>query len=200
MESKNALHVVLRVAPAVGSLRRRDLYRAMRSASVVAALRGRIRIVHISIQRTHVHLLVEAENKLALGRGMQGFQISAARNINTALGGDGERRCGAVFVDRYYLVVIDSPTQARHALSYVLNNWKKHAEDRSGVLSGWLVDPFSSGCSFADWHERAEVDAAWKVPPTYEPLVVSEPQSWLLRKGWKLAGPVSVREVPSKRR
>src|SRR5215467_13830259 len=35
----HALHVVVRVAPAVGSLRRRKLYKAMRDATITAALR-----------------------------------------------------------------------------------------------------------------------------------------------------------------
>src|SRR5262249_32976487 len=77
------LHVVMRVAPAVGSLRRRKMYKAMRDATITAALREWFRIVHISLQRDHIHLIVEAEHKAALARGMQGFQISAARNINT---------------------------------------------------------------------------------------------------------------------
>ncbi|HEX7836782.1 MAG TPA: transposase, partial [Kofleriaceae bacterium] len=79
----HALHVVMRVVPAVGSLRRRRMYKAMRDASITAALRERFRIIHISLQRTHVHMLVEADHKAALARGMQGFQISAARHINT---------------------------------------------------------------------------------------------------------------------
>src|SRR5436190_1431045 len=48
VEAKNALHVVLRVVSAVGTLRRRDMYRALREATIVAAMRERIRIVHIS--------------------------------------------------------------------------------------------------------------------------------------------------------
>ncbi|TMQ09161.1 MAG: hypothetical protein E6J90_38605, partial [Deltaproteobacteria bacterium] len=95
----HALHVVMRVAPAVGSLRRRKMYKAMRDATITAALRERFRIVHISLQRNHVHLLVEAEHKIALARGMQGFVISAARNINTALGDGVRRRRGKVFAD-----------------------------------------------------------------------------------------------------
>src|SRR5882762_4411465 len=78
----HALHVVMRVVPEVGNMRRRSLYKALRDATITAALRERFRIVHVSIQRTHVHMLVEAENKGALARGMQGFQISAARNVN----------------------------------------------------------------------------------------------------------------------
>src|SRR5262252_8547549 len=107
----HALHVVMRVAPSVGSLRCRRMYKAMRDATITAALRERFRIVHISLQRTHVHLLVEAEHKAALARGMQGFTISAARNINTALGNGKHRRRGEVFADRYHLTVIKTPTQ-----------------------------------------------------------------------------------------
>lgn len=199
VKASYALHVVLRVAATVGSLRRRNLYQAMREATVVAAVRERIRIVHISLQRTHVHLLIEAENKQALARGMQGLQISAARNINTMLGdGKGRRRRGPVFVDRYHLEVITSPRQARHALGYVLNNWRKHREDRQGLASTWLVDPFSSGISFPDWKELEGQDLMWPLRATYDPLVVRRPQSWLLREGWKAGGWISARDIPSR--
>src|SRR5678815_3917306 len=134
---RQGLHVVLRVVPAVGSLRRRELYKAMRDATVTAAIRERIRIVHISLQHTHVHLLVEAEDKRALARGMQGFQISAARHINTLLGdGRYRRRRGPVFADRYHLEVITSPTQARHTLSYVVINRPVVPGATAGVASG----------------------------------------------------------------
>ena len=195
-----ALHVVMRVVPAVGSMRRRSMYKAMRDASIIAALRQRFRIVHISIQRTHIHMLVEADTKLALARGMQGFQISVARNVNTALGVDRyRRRRGPVFADRYHLEVITSPKQARCALSYVLNNWRKHREDQQGLARTWLVDPFSSGASFPDWLELEGKAMMWPIRATYDPLIVYRPRSWLLRDGWKLHGPISVRDVPSKR-
>ncbi|MEO7730882.1 MAG: transposase [Kofleriaceae bacterium] len=198
ISAKNGLHVVLRVVPEVGNLRRPQMYAAIRQASIAAAMRERIRIVHVSIQRTHIHMIVEAENKKVLSRGMQGFQISAARHVNAALGIPGRPRRGSVFVDRYHLVVITSPTQARHALSYLLNNWRKHAEDRDRP-SG-LIDRFSSGCSFPDWRELDHADLMWKIPPDHDPLVVYRPRSWLLRTGWKLVGSISAREVPGRRR
>src|SRR5437868_3679874 len=46
----HALHVVMRVVETVGNLRRRSMYKAVREASVVAAVRERFRIVHLSIQ------------------------------------------------------------------------------------------------------------------------------------------------------
>ena len=133
-----ALHIVMRVVAAVGNMRRRALYKAVREATITAALRERIRIVHISIQRNHVHMLVEAENGLALARGMQGFTISASRHVNTALAIGARRRRGAVFADRYHLEVISSLTRARHALGYILINRRKHREDQQDSrVRGW---------------------------------------------------------------
>ncbi|HEX3477003.1 MAG TPA: transposase [Kofleriaceae bacterium] len=199
-KSNHPLHVVMRIMPAVGSLRRRDMYKAMRAASITAALREWFLIVHISLQRTHVHLIVEAEDPAALARGMQGFQISAARHINTALGSGGRRRRGKVFADRYHAEVITTPTRARNAISYVLSNWRKHAEDREGLPSTWLVDPFSSGISFPDWKELEDQACMWPIRETYDPLIVRRPTTWLLAEGWKLAGEISAREVPRGRR
>ena len=199
IKSRYPLHVVMRVAPGVGSLRRRAMYKAVREATIIAALRERFRIVHVSLQRTHVHMLVEAETKEALARGMQGFQISAARNINTVLGDKYRRRRGKVFADRYHVEVITSPTRARRALLYVLGNWRKHGEDQRGDGRTWLVDPFSTGILFPDWQEREGKYLMWPMRETYDPMVVRRPASWLLREGWKLCGPISARAVPSKR-
>jgi putative transposase len=193
----HALHVVMRVVPGVRSLRRRKMYQAIREATIAAARSQRLRIVHVSLQGSHVHMLVEAEHKDALARGMQGFQISAARHINRALGDGTQRRRGKVFADRYHLEVIRSPTQARHAIAYVLGNWRKHGEDRTGPSSTWLVDPFSSGILFPDWLELQGQPWMWKMRDTYDPLVVFRPRTWLLAEGWKRGGDViSAREVP----
>ena len=131
----DVLHVVLRaVSRRREPARRGVIYKAVRAASVIAASsdarRGRFRINHLSIQRDHIHMLVEAENAEALAKGMQGFQISAARRINTALRVGGRRRRGSVFADRYHVVIVRCPKQARHVLAYVLGNWRKHGEDR----------------------------------------------------------------------
>ena len=67
-------------------LRRRCVYQAIREATLTTARWEDFRIVHLSIQRTHVHLLVEANDKRALATGMQSFQISAARHLNVAIG------------------------------------------------------------------------------------------------------------------
>jgi len=200
LAARYPVHVVLRVVAAVGSLRRRVVYHAIREASLAAARFGKIRIVHVSVQRTHVHLLVEANGKGALAAGMQGFQISAAKHINAEIsrGRTGPRRRGTVFTDRYHAEIITSPRQARHALKYVLSNWRKHGEDRAEATRGWRVDWFSSAPVFPDWAEYGDEPWLWRGPPTYEPLWVYRPGTWLLREGWKLRGAtISCWEVPS---
>ena len=203
LHARYPVHVVLRAIGEVGNLRRRRIYHAIRQATLTTARREDFRIVHLSIQRTHVHLLVEAQSKGALASGMQGFQISAAKHLNAAISKDrpGPRRRGAVFPDRYHAEIITSPRQARHALSYVMGNWRKHQEDRSAATRSWAIDWFSSAAMFPDWAEYGDEAFLWRGPPTYEPLWVYRPRTWLLREGWKLHGAtISCREVPSRKR
>src|SRR5512144_426493 len=199
LAARHPVHVVLRVVNAVGSLRRRCTYKAVREATLTTARREDFRIVHISIQRNHLHLIVEAEHKAALAAGMQGFQISAAKHLNAAIsrGRPGPRRRGAVFPDRYHAEIITSPRQARHTLAYVINNWRKHGEDRSRPMSTWTIDWFSTAVMFPGWKEYGDEPFLWRGPGTYDPLVVYQPRTWLLRAGWKKHGLISYREIPS---
>jgi putative transposase len=190
------LHVVMRVEDEIGSLRKRAMYGALREATIAVAKRelhdaevGYFRIIHISIQRTHIHMIVEAGHKTALSRGMQSFQISAAKHLNAAISVKRvERRRGRVFTDRYHSEIITSPTQARNALAYVLNNWRKHREDRADATRSWNVDAFSTGILFTGWREREDAIFMWKPRETYKPLVVYLPKTWLLRDGWRERG------------
>ena len=202
LSARHPVHVVLRTVRAVGSLRRRCVWQAIREATLTTALREDFRIVHVSLQRTHVHLIVEADNKAALACGMQGFQISAARHLNAAISKrrPGPRRRGTVFPDRYHAEIITSPTQARHTLSYVMNNWRKHEEDRAAPMSSWKIDWFSTAAMFPGWSDYGDEAFLWRGPPTYDPLIVYQPKTWLLREGWKKSGPISCREVPSAKR
>jgi putative transposase len=199
LHARYPVHVTLRAIAAVGSLRRRVTYRAIREATLTTARRERFRIVQLSIQRDHVHLIVEADNTEALAAGMQGFQISAAKHLNAAIskGKPGPRRRGSVFPDRYHAQIITSPRQARHALNYVMNNFRKHQEDRVSPVSKWMIDWFSSAAMFPGWAEYGDEPFLWRGPETYDPLIVYQPRTWLLREGWKKAGEISCHAVPS---
>jgi putative transposase len=199
LHARYPVHITLRVSREVGNLRRRCVYEAVREATLTTARREDFRIVHLSIQRTHVHLIVEANDKAALAKGMQGFQISAAKHLNAAIskGQPGPRRRGAVVPDRYHATIITSPRQARHALAYCLNNWRRHQEDLRAPMSGWTIDWFSTAAMFPGWAEYGDEPFLWRGPATYDPMVVYQPRTWLLREGWKKAGSISFREVPA---
>ncbi len=199
LSGRDPVHVTLRVVGAVGNLRRRDAYHAIREATLTTARRESFRIVHLSIQRTHLHLLVEADDKSALAAGMQGFQISAAKHLNAAISKahGGARRRGTVFPDRYFAVVITSPRHARHTLAYVMNNWRKHDEQREPGHERWTIDWFSSASAFPDWLEYGDAPFLWRRPKQYDPLIVYRPRTWLLCVGWKMHGLISCHEVPS---
>src|ERR1041385_3851976 len=85
LNERYPVHVTLRVVGAVGNLRRRCVYQAVREATLTTARREDFRIIHLSIQRTHIHLIVEANDRSALASGMQGFQISAAKHLNATI-------------------------------------------------------------------------------------------------------------------
>ncbi|MDB4960415.1 MAG: hypothetical protein JWP01_414 [Myxococcales bacterium] len=200
LKGRFPVHVVLRVKAELGNLRKRDIYKAVRWATITAAKFDAFHIVHVSIQRSHVHLLVEANDKTALSRGMQSFEISAAKLINAAVSKrSGVRRKGQVFEDRYHQEIIETPRQARRALSYVLNNWRKHREDQVGEARTWKVDPFSTGVLFNGWKELEDCPVMWKWRETYEPMVVWLPKTWLLYEGWRRHGLIKTSEVPSVR-
>jgi REP element-mobilizing transposase RayT len=190
--SRRPVHVVLRVARDVGSLRRKDVYLAIREATITAAKHDDCRIIHFSIQRTHIHLICEADNHRALARAMKSFAVSAARHINAVLG-----REGTVFPDHYHPVVLNSPTQVRNTIAYVLGNWRHHGEDQKAFAKKWLVDPFSSGISFSGWKQLENADVMWRPSvSTYEGLWVWLPKTWLLREGWQRHGRIDATAVP----
>jgi REP-associated tyrosine transposase len=183
------LHVTLRVKDDVKRLRRGYVLRQLRRAPQVVARREAVfRVVHMSIQGNHLHLLVEAANKKELARGMQAFAISAARAINRA-----QQRTGKVFAYRYHSVEIRNRRQTRHALAYVLNNWRRHAEDThsGGRALRVAVDPYSSGVLFDGW-----TTGAMRVPDGFVPLAVKAARTWMLAKGWQMYGLIAPREVP----
>ena len=90
-----------------GARRATEGRRSQAGAGASAAGRTNFRIVHLSIQGNHIHLLCEAD-----------------------------------------------------ALAYVLNNWRKHRDDR-GAMRTAQVDPYSTAVWFPAWAERDGVPFVW---------------------------------------
>ena len=191
------LHVIMRAHRDVGSLRKGMVLHAIREALITVFKVDGFHIIHFSVQRTHIHLLVEADGRQSLGAGMQAFGISAAKHINALIRDEhGKRRRGAVFPDRYHARILKTPRQVRNCLAYVLNNWRHHDEDRGPQSRHWKIDPFSSAITFEGWKEREAEGGRFIQPPTFVAPLVWEPKTWLLTIGWRRYGLVSAFEVP----
>ncbi len=158
------------------------MYHAIRRVLVRYLELDGFRVVHISIQRRHLHLIVEAADEQMLSRSMQSFAINAARSINRAA-----RRTGKVFAFRYKAIQIKTRRYARNAIAYVVNNWRRHGEDRGTRAA---IDLYSSGTSFDGWSKKRR----WRVPDT--PLPVSRPRTALLAADWQWFGLVDPFERP----
>ncbi len=94
-----------------------------------------MRLVHFPVLGNHLHLIVEADDRQALSRGMQGLTIRLARALNGAL-----ERSGAVFADPYHARVLATPTEGANAIRSVRENLAHHFPELQHD-----VDPFSSG-------------------------------------------------------
>jgi len=161
--------VTLPVVDGLPSLRGPVLYPLI-EAAIGASHKPVFRITEFTVQARHIHLIVEAEDRTALGRGMAGFKIRAARAINTALS-----RRGAVFADRYHAVPLRTPTQTRNAIAYVLTNRRHHVPSA----------PRLDGCSSGPWF------TGWAIPLRRRPAGPSpcaRAATWLGSLGWKRAG------------
>ena len=142
----------------------------------------------------HVHLLVEATDAPSLGSGMRAHGIRIALRVNRLL-----MRSGAVIADRWHGRELTSPRAVRHAIVYVLANFRKHGPARPA-----RVDPYSSAPYFEGFREfsgsaavvvNASIIPRALAPPLLAP--VSRPQTWLLATGWKRRGLISIAEAPA---
>jgi REP element-mobilizing transposase RayT len=172
------VHVTLRAGPRLPSLRKQVVFAEVRRAMARTA-RAWFRIVHFSVQSDHIHLLVEADDKVALTRGVMGAAIRFAHAVNRAA-----KRRGSVWDDRYHARALETPREVRHGIVYVLMNWKKHVPSAKGI------DRCSSALSFSGWSAHPSLG-----PPVQDDAV-QRPATWLLRTGWKRHGLVAVSEAP----
>jgi putative transposase len=180
---RHPVHITLRRAPCLPSLRAPIVFAALRRGFTAASRRW-FRVVEFGVQDNHLHLLVEADDKTSLTRGMIGLTVRLARAFNRVL-----TRRGSVWSERFHARALRTPREVRHCLVYVLMNRKKHAPSSA---FGAKLDP----CSSARWF------TGWKRPPASGPPrstdvpPVVPPRTWLLRVGWQRHGLIATSESP----
>ena len=111
----HAVHIIARVGLAIGSRAARS---AIARALDLSLARADFRIVHLGVRLrardAQLELIAFARDRLALARGMQGFQVSAARSLNRAA-----RRTGCVFPDRYRARILATRAAMRRAIANI---------------------------------------------------------------------------------
>ncbi|MBL8896339.1 MAG: transposase [Planctomycetes bacterium] len=181
------LLITVRLADGLPSLRRGGALKVVLAALSASSDRHGMKIIHYSIQANHLHLLVEADDRGCVARGMNALLSPLARALNKLWA-----RRGKVFPERYHDEVISTPTQTRNALRYVLQNGKKH-----GVVPQASIDLCSSAPVFDGWKERPSIASI----ATSSPVAAVAPAStWLLKTGWRRQGLLDIHELPQQKR
>jgi len=180
------VHVTLRVRAGMGSLRTHTFVRVLKAS--LREARDRARVTHFSVQRDHLHLILEAASKQALGSAMKSIAARVARAVNRVF-----RRRGAALLGRYHVRALRTPREVRNALSYVLLNVRKHWAQKTGAPPPVKIDEASSGAWFNGWSRRLQPLSS------REPPCVAPPRTWLLRVGWRRHGLIDPAEVPGRR-
>jgi REP element-mobilizing transposase RayT len=157
----------------------------MMGSFATACDRGSFRVVHFSIQRDHIHILVEANDEHALGRGMKSIGARVARAVNRVF-----KRTGVVLLGRNHVRALRTPREVRNALAYVLLNARKHWRQRHGAPPPVRIDEASSGAWFRAWTRSVQARSSCEAPP------IATPRTWLLRVGWRRHGLIDPAEVP----
>ena len=183
LDGHHPVHVTLHLKQGLPSMRSGLPYHVLRLALDKGHAREGFRVVHYSVQRTHLHFIVEAKDRPSLSRGLQALQVRMARSLNRIW-----KRTGSVFSDRYFDRILRSPKQVRNALCYVLHNARKHGLK----LPADMPDPFTSGDSFDGWREPFADE-----PEDCSAGLVSRARTWLLRTGWRRHGLISLAASPA---
>lgn len=200
IEAKWPLHITLRLNPGVLSLRRKFVLKVF-IEGVQRARKFGLKINEFSILANHFHLIAETDNNENLSRGMQSLLIRLAKQVKKLAKELNRPISGAVFVERYHLNVLKTPTEMKNALIYVLTNEDKHA--------GQKPEPsiFSSSFCFQErdrlkikyspkklndvkrfWRSFVQVkQVSSRKRPQSLPLPLSQAQSWLGSVGWQKA-------------
>jgi REP element-mobilizing transposase RayT len=171
LDARHPLHVTLRATNGFPSMRHLAVAKEIGKVLKRRARRDLpCRVVHFSIQRDHIHLIVEAADRVALSRGIQGLASGIARVVNRTTGCEGMK----LWRDRYHARPLRTPTEVRRALIYVLRNGLKHGS------TAFAVDP----CSSAAWFDGF----AGRAPVRTNPAPTVPAATWLLATGWQTRG------------
>jgi len=194
--SATPAHVTVKLLPDLLSLRNKKLVRALEHTFAAGCDRSEFRLVHYSLLGNHAHLIVEARDQHALGRGMMAIGSRLALAVNRVM----ERKKGRVVADRYHARLLRTPREVRNALRYVLLNARHHAAVAARTarrVMEVVLDPASSARWFDGWKRGSgPVPGALVSAAGHDRPPVARARTWLLTVGWRRHGLLDPVDVP----
>ena len=178
------VHVTVKVKRDVLRLRLGRFVRAFRQLLSACSTRRGFRVVHYSIQKDHIHLIIEAKDKHTMACGMKSLGARIAKAINRIFG-----RRGPALRGRFHSRVLRTPREVRNALAYVLLNIRTHLSATSKKLPPPQIDEASSASWFDGWKD-------FMADPPARPREVALADTWLLNVGWRRHRLIGLAEVP----
>jgi putative transposase len=182
LEVRHPVHVTMKLRSGLPRLRQKAEHATLRAAFTAGKDRFGFRLCHYAILNDQLHLVVEAAERAALRRGLQGLAIRIARALNKLW-----RRKGKVFADRYHDRVLKTPREVRNVLVYVFGNARKHAAEGRMVAAPQPIDTFTSAPWFDGFRERIVVRGIEMVAQP-----IARTRTWLLSVGWRRHGLIAV--------
>jgi putative transposase len=120
LKKRFPVHVTWRMRGDVWNLRAQRCLGVLKRA-FLAGSKESFHVVHYSVMGNHIHLLVEAQDRRALSRGMQGLGIRIAKALQKVMD-----RLGHVIKERYHAHILKTPLEVKRARLYLLNNARHH--------------------------------------------------------------------------
>lgn len=127
-----SLHLTVKIKKNKADIKNKSVLIILKRAIINARKQG-LRIIHYTLEFDHVHLLIEADNNLVLGKGMKAFGVTFSKAINRM-----RKLKGEVYKHRYHFRRLSSSRELKNVLNYIFNNGLKHGSSKH------IINPYNS--------------------------------------------------------
>jgi REP element-mobilizing transposase RayT len=173
------VHVTIKLnRNVVTTLRNKVLFKKILRAITLARKKG-MRLIHFTVQKDHLHLLIESKDKKQLAKSMQSLKISLAKSLiylkqNTRI---------KIFKERYHVHILKTLREIKNAKNYILGNAAKHGviKDKFDTFSSVIKAPEIAWCFDFEKYFRDLIHFL-----DYEKIIddlVTPPEFYLTKKG-----------------
>ncbi|MBC7714103.1 MAG: transposase [Rhizobacter sp.] len=127
-----SLHLTVKIKKIKADIKNKTILHFLKRAILNSRKQG-LKVIHFSLEYDHVHLLIEADNNIVLGKGMKSFGVTLSKAINKV-----KNQKGGVYKHRYHFRQISSARQLKNVMKYIFLNGVKHKTANN------IVSPFNS--------------------------------------------------------